>query len=97
MVHMAADGETLVVVELEAKDIKEVDGTLTMMMMGDGIVAWQAGGADVMEEGDNAAALVRKVRGEGSHLLVDLEGMLCQSAFVTMVVMASGREVVALL
>lgn len=67
-----------------------------MMMVGDGIIAFQMRGADIMEESDDAATLIWEFWGEDSHLLIDAKGVFCQSSFVSMVVVAVGREVIAL-
>ena len=45
MVHVAADGEALVVVEIEAEDIQEVYGTLAMMVTAYFIEVRMMGGA----------------------------------------------------
>ena len=67
-----------------------------MMVMGNSIVTWHMRGADIMEEGHDPATLIRQFRGEGSHLMIDTKGMLCQSAVISMMVIAVCSKVIAL-
>lgn len=62
-----------------------------------GIVAGYVGSAQVMEQSDDPAAVIGKLRRQSPHFLVNIQRMVCQTADVAVMMVAAGREIVALL
>ena len=57
VVHVTANGNPLLLMQLHAKRIQQIQRTLSMMMMGNSIIPCQMGSADVMEQCYNTATL----------------------------------------
>lgn len=97
MVHVIADGESFVIVEFQSQNIKEVYGTLPMMMTADLIKTFVMGGTDVVKKSHDTATLVGKVRFHVSQSSIYIQGMVCQTTLITMVMVAVGSEIVTMM
>ena len=97
MVHVFPDGLTLFIMEVEPQSIKQVNGTLTMMVIPDGIISFQMSGTKVMKQSYDTTAFIRKVWCKGPHLPIHPQGMFCQSSLEAVMVMAVCREIVTML
>ncbi|MBP3767263.1 MAG: hypothetical protein J6I31_03135 [Prevotella sp.] len=95
MMHVATDGKAFFIKKFKTKDIQQINGTLAMMMITDFIIPFQFGGAEVVEEGNDTATIVWQVWSYLPHFAIYSQRVICQTTYIPMVVMAMGREIVA--
>ena len=56
--HVTADGQPFIVVQLKAKGIQQFNGTLAVMGAANIVVALKTGGAKVVQKGYDTAAVI---------------------------------------
>lgn len=97
MMHVPADGETFILVQFKTKNIKKVNRTLTMMLIANGIISFHLGGANVMKECNDPTTVIGELWRYFPHCAINSEGMCRQSSLISVVMMAMGCKVVAMM
>lgn len=97
MVHVFADGEAFLVIELQSQGVEKFYRTSAMSMLAYGVISLKVSGAQVMEQGNDAATFVKKFGCRCPHFPIYPQRVVCQPALIVMMVVAVGNEIVAML